>query len=483
VSRMVPLLALRDLADAFHVSLTGQSSGAKQKTVPEALQGAVDTVLANQQKGGGFGLWPSSQEEQPWVTAYALWGLSEASRRGLLVPKEALERAVKALGPHLDAISPSADGLMLERAAFAVNVLAGMGRGNEAKMKALFEQRDRLSIESRALLLHAYATFLPNARTEIGALTSDLSSAIRMTASSAYVESAGSHNEFGSEVVATAMALRALLAADEAFPLASAMATHLLRARPTGKYATTHDAAWALLALDAYRRTLAMPKEKFDARVFLGNALLADVPLGGDVLRGKALHVPMGDVVKAAGGPLTFQVLGGGHLHYDVALEFARKDLPTAAVDAGFFVTKTLRRVSEFGESTTAVGKDDPTFVAGEVVLCEIEVVTPAPRAFVVVEDPIPGGLEPLTLDYREGGAWLAQLVGSRVDRHEKRDDRMVYFIDSMPAGISRFRYLARAMHTGRFHAPPTRAEQMYEPAIFGHTAATRVRVSGSASR
>jgi alpha-2-macroglobulin len=255
----------------------------------------------------------------------------------------------------------------------------------------------------------------------------------------------------------------------------------LLQSRDGGKYRTTHDAAWALLALDAYRLTLPSPKQAFDARVFLGNGLLKEVQFQGDSLRGQTLRVPMQDVVKTAGGPLTFEVLGRGLLHYDVTLEFAREAIPTQAVDAGFYVTKSFRRVAEFGEASAAPEQGEPKFVAGEVVVCEIEVVTPAPRSFVVLEDPLPGGLEPIALDHREGGAWLARIESSPADRREKRDDRMVYFADTLPAGISRFRYLARAMHTGRFLAPPTRIEQMYEPTIFGHTAATHVRVSGSA--
>ncbi|MBK9263807.1 MAG: Ig-like domain-containing protein [Polyangiaceae bacterium] len=477
VSRLVPLLALRDIADAFQVSLGPTGRGGKQKTVPEALQNAVDSVLANQKRNGGFGLWATSEWTDPWVTVYALWGLSQASRRGYVVPKDALDRAVKAMEPMFDAIGPDADTLLLERAAFGLDVLASMGRGNEPKMKALFAERGRLSIESRALLLHAYATAFSEARNEMAALTADVSAAIRLTGTGAYVESGGTRNAFGSDIVATAMVLRAMVAVDKAFAVAPRLATYLLEARASGNYPTTHDAAWALLALDAYRKTLPEPKQNFDARVFLGNGLLADVHFAGEGLRGKTIHVPMQDVMKAAGGPLTFEVLGSGRLHYDVELSFARTDMPAEAVDAGFFVTKTLQRVSEFGESTAAVQKDEPTFVPGEVVVCEIEVVTPSPRSFVVLEDPIAGGFEAVSMDYREGGAWLAQLEASPADRREKRDDRMVYFIDALPAGITRFRYLVRAMHTGRFHAPPTRVEQMYDPTIFGHTAAMHVRV------
>ena len=126
-----------------------------------------------------------------------------------------------------------------------------------------------------------------------------------------------------------------------------------------------------------------------------------------------------------------------------------------------------------------AVSKEEPTFLRGDIVVCEIEEETPKPRSFVVLEDPMAGGFEALSLDYREGRAWLARIEASPADRREKRDDKMVYFIDALPAGMTRFRYLARAMHTGRFHAPPTRVEEMYEPSVFGQTAASRVRVQG----
>lgn len=71
--------------------------------------------------------------------------------------------------------------------------------------------------------------------------------------------------------------------------------------------------------------------------------------------------------------------------------------------------------------------------------------------------------------------------VPESAERRGKRNDPMVYFVDALPAGISKFRYLARAMHAGKFVAPPTRGELMYEPSIFGSTAAARVRVTGAA--
>jgi uncharacterized protein YfaS (alpha-2-macroglobulin family) len=50
-------------------------------------------------------------------------------------------------------------------------------------------------------------------------------------------------------------------------------------------------------------------------------------------------------------------------------------------------------------------------------------------------------------------------------------------FVEHMAAGMYHYRYLARATTFGRFVVPPTRAECMYEPALFGRTAASTFEV------
>jgi len=46
-----------------------------------------------------------------------------------------------------------------------------------------------------------------------------------------------------------------------------------------------------------------------------------------------------------------------------------------------------------------------------------------------------------------------------------------------MPAGVYSYSYTARATTIGRFHLPPIKAEAMYEPERFGHSASSEVRV------
>src|SRR5262249_32799485 len=60
----------------------------------------------------------------------------------------------------------------------------------------------------------------------------------------------------------------------------------------------------------------------------------------------------------------------------------------------------------------------------------------------------------------------------------EIRDDRVLFFIDHLAAGMYRYRYLARATSLGTFILPPTKVEEMYTPEVFGRTGADRVTVS-----
>jgi hypothetical protein len=59
----------------------------------------------------------------------------------------------------------------------------------------------------------------------------------------------------------------------------------------------------------------------------------------------------------------------------------------------------------------------------------------------------------------------------------EMHDDRVLTFVEHMPAGMYHYRYLARATTVGKFLVPPTKAECMYDPGVFGRTAASELEV------
>jgi uncharacterized protein YfaS (alpha-2-macroglobulin family) len=58
------------------------------------------------------------------------------------------------------------------------------------------------------------------------------------------------------------------------------------------------------------------------------------------------------------------------------------------------------------------------------------------------------------------------------------RDDRVEAFTSYLAGGTYEYTYIARATTPGRFVVPPTKAEELYAPEVFGRSASTTVVVS-----
>ena len=125
------------------------------------------------------------------------------------------------------------------------------------------------------------------------------------------------------------------------------------------------------------------------------------------------------------------------------------------------------------GGSIPAAG----ALTTGDLVQAEIEIFSAVPREFVTIDDPLPGGLEAVDLALGLGGAWLRRIDPGRSTGREFGDARVTDFIDHLPAGVTRLRYLARATGIGRFIHPPLQVEARYAPEVFGRTAADTITI------
>jgi uncharacterized protein YfaS (alpha-2-macroglobulin family) len=498
-SRLVPMLPLRDLAHDFHLPLPSDVDAVVTKTV--AL------VLANQRPDGGFGLWPDSTKSLPWVSTYALWGLGEAKRHGAAVPDSALEQATRYVQTEL---SDWDRDLMNEvTAAFVVDVLAANGSPDPAWANRLFEDRKKLPLFGEALLLHAMAVSKGDAKA-ISEMMREIEAHIRLDGPLARaVDNTGDAYAvlMDSEARTTALVLRGLLATAPSHPMGARIAKGLLADRKGGTWRSTQETAWALLALDDYRRAQEKNAPSFDARAFLGNAEILSASFHGRTAASQTGSVPAARVLASSGSTLAFELDGSGRLFYEARLRYAKKELPADPIDRGFFVKKTYRSVRPEQLATavaTIPGASASSFGGGDLVLTDLVVVTPSPREFVVVDDPLPAGLEPVDMRLATTGSSLdVENVGepatdqdyegrderlatgneylSSWPRREMRDDRVLFFVDHMAAGMYHYRYLARATTFGTYVVPPTKAEEMYVPEVFGRSGAIKVDVKGGA--
>lgn len=499
VSKLVPLLPLRDLAKDFGITLPKNTDAIIESTIAE--------VLKHQRGDGGFGMWAGSESSNLWASTYALWGLGEAKRRKIAVPDSAIEGATRYL---FESLSRTDFEYVRVSAPFVLDVLAESAHPDPGRLSRLFEERGTLPLFSQAFLLHAMVAGKSD-RASIDKLATELEGALRLDGPVARVATnLGDRYAvlMDSDTRTTALVLRALLAARPDHPIASRLAMGLLADRKGGTWSNTQETAWSLIALDAYRRAQEKAEPNFVAHVFLGQAEIATQPFKGrDVTQGK-LDVPASRLTSAGGSVLAFDVDGSGKLFYEARLRYARKEMPKTPLERGFFVQKTMRPVTpaELAEAFGQTGKMLQTsFAGGDLVLAEVIVVTPSPRDYVVVDDPLPAGFEAIDMrlatsasdldvdrDDSEGepeealdeeGGYDAVATGraylpSRFLR-EIRDDRVLFFIDRMPAGMYRYRYLARATSLGSFVLPPAHVEEMYSPEVFGRTAAATIQITG----
>jgi alpha-2-macroglobulin len=514
-SRVLPLLLLPDMARLFGARMPAK--------IDDVVDDAIGALLTHQDDSGGFAFWEDG-EAVPWLSAYAMLAIEEAANKGFFVPKAARDRGVEYLRQVLDQTSigdadehpdpnadddvPLAPGAATDAArtkpakayatlAFIADVLATIGQPDPGYLNRLFDARAGRPTFAQALLLHSMVTaHMPAAETD--ALAKELVSRVRVDAGSAFVDESETLEDdlLDSSSRTTALVLRALIAAQPAHPLASRLARGLLDHRVGGAWRSTQENVWALLALDDYRRAAESAGPSFEARVFLGDDVIGRASFVGRSVVDVPLSIAPERLADPGDRPLTFEVQGQGKLFYSAELTYATTALPDKPADEGLFVQKRMRALlPEQLAAAQAVlpRRSDTSALVGEFVLVDLLLESPEPREQVVIDDPLPAGLEPIdfALDTaasnvmvdaqnpselhreRDYGAFRAA-VGMHRELH---DDRVLTFLPHVDPGLYHFRYLARATTPGDFIVPPSRAECMYSPEVRGRTAATRFSV------
>jgi uncharacterized protein YfaS (alpha-2-macroglobulin family) len=126
----------------------------------------------------------------------------------------------------------------------------------------------------------------------------------------------------------------------------------------------------------------------------------------------------------------------------------------------------------------------------GDLVRVDLFVSLPTARNFVVVDDPVPGGLEPVNRDLATastvdadkgafqaaGGSWwfrYSDWSSYGVSRwsfyhQELRHNAARFYSEYLPAGNYHLSYTAQAIAPGEFVIMPVKAEEMYDPDVFG---------------
>ena len=190
---------------------------------------------------------------------------------------------------------------------------------------------------------------------------------------------------------------------------------------------------------------------------------------------------------------------GEGQLYYTTRLHYAPLDDHAERQNAGIDIRKeySVQRNGKW------VLLSEPfKMKRGELVRVDIFLSLPTARNFVVVDDPIPGGLEPINRDLATasivdaekgdfgaaGGSWWFKFSDwssynvSRYSFHHKelRHDAARFYSDYLPAGNYRLSYTAQGIAQGDFTQSPVHAEEIYDPDVFGKGLPGQLVINGA---
>ena len=184
---------------------------------------------------------------------------------------------------------------------------------------------------------------------------------------------------------------------------------------------------------------------------------------------------------------LTIDKTGQGRLYYATRLFYSPKELKQRRINSGIEIRReySVEREGEWEQL------ENPNEVRqGELVRVDLFISLPAARNFVVVDDAVPGGLEPVntqlatasTVDAEKGSFtfaktsfwyerndWLSYGWSRWSFYHQElRHDSVRFYSDYLPPGNYHLSYVAQAIAPGEFTILPAHVEEMYDPDVFG---------------
>ena len=303
----------------------------------------------------------------------------------------------------------------------------------------------------------------------------DLAGAVTLTAAGAsWREETIDFMTLGSDTRSTAIALAAFAQIRPDAPILPNVVRWLMRARTAGVWATTQENAWSIIALTDYMVQTGELAADYVWQTTLNDAELASGTYDStNILASTTLRSAIPELLRDEANLLHIRRNNdSGQLYYTTYLAYNLDALAVAPLERGLVVD---RRFSLDAETVSRAA-------VGDLISVTVTLVAPTDLYHVMVETPIPAGVEPVDLNLAAvspdflygppeltpvnpaaGGVWTPSFIDSR-------DDKVTLFATYLPAGAYEYTFLVRASLPGEFRVLPVHGEMMYFPEVWGRS-------------
>lgn len=477
VSRFLPALALRRATSELGL----KDVGSADKGDVDALVGrSLQRLYSSQHADGGWGWWPGDDSD-PAITAWVVIGLGEAQRAGYTVDVNVDGQAAAYLTQQLDQVRDVASP-QLDLRANLLYALARDGHGDLGRSFALAEQH--------ALLGNAAKAWVALAIKQAGGGENDprLTILLNELQAAAIPSATGNHWEetkydpdiFANSTQTTAQVLQAFMEFLPDHPLVDGTLRWLMVARKAeDHWESPHQTAVALLAITDFMVVRKDAQASYNYNIDLnGSQKLSGKAEAGRVQQDDKLVIQMKDLLKDTVNELRIQRTPGtaaGRLYYTAHLRYFTPAEDVEAANYGIGVSRTY----SVGDSAAPVRSAK----LGDVVKVKVTLVAPADLNFLVLEDYLPAGLEPIDTSLKTTPPEFQRLLNeqqrtsyqvgrgySPFGHTDIRDNRVALFARFVAKGVYEYTYFARATTPGEFRLPPATAYEQFFPEVWGRS-------------
>lgn len=431
-----------------------------------------------QHEDGGWGWWKTDQNH-PFMTAYAVYGLIELKERKYKVEDYRISSGARSIAqqhaeypravPDLKAYLVYVLTRSLKHGVEVASLESSTPYKHAQALDDLWNARGRLSSYGRALLL---LTLQSAQDSRADPLAAEVLAAVKTRGDLAWWDVTDDpllEDFTDTSVEATALTVQALAAQDPNQPVLEQAVRWLMVNRNSGVYwSSTKQTAIVLYGLLAYLQARNERPASFTAEVMVNGEKVgshafspADWTRPDPIVIRAAARAGVNDVkvVKGRGGTLYWTATARYYYNGPALTPSGSRQL---ALTRQYF---TLTPITV--RNNRRVYREQPfggTAKPGDVILVRVTMAGSKEWKYLMMEDPIPAGTETIQRmdEYpleRPGRSWYWS-------QREYRDDRVVVFQQDFSQGRSEFTYLLKVVTPGVFKAMPAQVAPMYVPGV-----------------
>jgi len=469
INSFFPNLVLMDVLKTAGIPGTGLDA----ETVKQNLR----KIYEGQNPEGGWGWW-GRDESNYYLTSYAVYCLHMIKKLGFQVDEGVFRKAVQRLKIALHQ-SYSRD---LE--SYILYVLTEIGEKDEIITGELYGNIGSLNSFDLACLACALSNQGDREKAQKAAKL--LCEKMKEKDAVAYWEPVYGQvwGWPGGSAEITAKALTALLKCDYKDAPINKIVRALIEQKTGRRWRSTKETASIILALSEYLKKHAEEELQpdYEFKVYVNEKLIGSGNVSRETMFTSGLfsfHAGQ----AAASGKNRVKIIknGKGKLFYSAALDgiITGREIKPRTYGNDLKISRQYFRVFRVRDRKgnpflmTRALKDGEKLKPGDQLMVKLTLESAVPYEFMVLEDYIPSGFE-VTDESVYGGSnpdeeyEFYQLPS--YSRRERRDNRMVYFFNSLRKGKTEIACILRAELPGNFRASPAVISCLYAPEISAYS-------------